>query len=109
MSTICIIVAYLMTCSHTEVDSLTDGHLLHLIVDVKRWLYLDQKGCAWKVTLVYRHILILIYIICSIQKTYLRLLTIGVALAAASAQLQDSNIPPAGRVARGDILSPSVL
>ena len=31
--------------------------------------------------------------------TYLSLLTIGLALAAASAQLQDSNIPPAGRVA----------
>ena len=30
---------------------------------------------------------------CSVQKTYLRLLTIGLALARASAQLQDSNIP----------------
>ena len=46
---------------------------------------------------------------CSVQKTYLRLLTIGLALAAASAQLQDSNIPPAGRVVEGDILFPSVL
>ena len=46
---------------------------------------------------------------CSVQKTYLRLLTIGLALARASAQLQDSNIPPAGRVAGGDTLSPSVL
>ena len=33
---------------------------------------------------------------CSVQKTYLRLLTIGLALARASAQLQDSNIPPTG-------------
>ena len=49
------------------------------------------------------------YHICSVQKTYLRLLTIGLALAPASAQLQDSNIPPAGRVAGGDILSHSVL
>ena len=46
---------------------------------------------------------------CSVQKTYLRLLTIGLALARASAQLQDSNIPPTGRVAGGDTLSPSVL
>ena len=49
------------------------------------------------------------YPICSVQKTYLRLLTIGLALAAASAQLQDSNISPAGRVAGGDILSTSML
>ena len=47
--------------------------------------------------------------LCSVQKTYLRLLTIGLALARASAQLQDSNIPPTGRVAGGDTLSPSVL
>ena len=47
--------------------------------------------------------------ICSVQKTYLRLLTIGLALARASAQLQDSNIPPTGRVAGGDTLSPCVL
>ena len=46
---------------------------------------------------------------CSVQKTYLRLLTIGLALARANAQLQDSNIPPAGQVAAGDILSPSML
>ena len=46
---------------------------------------------------------------CSVQKTYLRLLTIGLALARASAQLQDSNIPPTGRVAGGDTLSPSLL
>ena len=46
---------------------------------------------------------------CSVQKTYLRLLTIGLALARASAQLPDSNIPPTGRVAGGDTLSPSVL
>ena len=46
---------------------------------------------------------------CSVQKTYLHLLTIGLALARASAQLQDSNIPPTGRVAGGDTLSPSVL
>ena len=46
---------------------------------------------------------------CSVQKTYLRLLTIGLALAGASAQLQDSNIPPTGWVAGGDTLSPSVL
>ena len=42
-------------------------------------------------------------VICSVQKTYLRLLTIGLALARASAQLQDSNIPPTGW---GEILSP---
>ena len=48
-------------------------------------------------------------LVCSVQKTYLRLLTIGLALARASAQLQDSNIPPTGRVAGGDTLSPSVL
>ena len=46
---------------------------------------------------------------CSVQKTYLRLLTIGLALARASAQLQDSNIPPTGRVAGVDTLSLSVL
>ena len=51
----------------------------------------------------------IIFIVCSVQKTYLRLLTIGLALARASAQLQDSNVPPTGWVAGGDTLSPSVL